>query len=82
MPAASWFAVIAQVPTELKPMTPAAETEQTVLEVEYVTGKPDVDVACGTGGVLVKGVFGSGGKVMLSVTAVVARVTVCGMAAA
>jgi hypothetical protein len=34
MPAAAWFAVIAQLPIELKVMTPALETEQAVLAVE------------------------------------------------
>jgi len=71
-----------QAPMELKLITPDAVTEQAAVEVEYVTGWPDVAVAAVTGGTLVKGVFGRGGNVIVFVLPETARLTVCGVAAA
>ncbi len=82
MPVADWFAVTEQVPMELKVMAPDAVTEQAGVDVEYVTGWPDVAVARGTGGALVKGVLGRAGNVMVLVPPETARFTVCGIAAA
>jgi hypothetical protein len=67
---------------ELKLTTPVAVTEQAAVEVEYVTGWPDVAVASGTGGALVKGVLGRAGKVIVLVPPETIRFTVCGVAAA
>jgi len=67
---------------ELKVTTPVAVTEQAAVDVEYVTGWPDVAVAAGAGGTLVNGVFGSGGNVMVFVPPETERLTVCGVAAA
>jgi hypothetical protein len=66
---------------ELKVTTPDAVTEQAAVEVEYVTGWPEVAVASGTGGTLVNGVFGRAGKMMVFVPPETERFTVCGVAA-
>jgi hypothetical protein len=82
LPVAAWFAVIEQVPMELKVTTPDAVTEQAAVELEYVTGWPEVAVAVGTGGTLVNGVFGKARNVIVFVPPETARLTVCGVAAA
>jgi hypothetical protein len=81
LPAAGWLARIAQLPTELNVITPPLVTEHAVLEVEYVTGWPEVAVARGVGGVLVNDVFDNAGNVITSVPAVTVKLTVTGLAA-
>jgi hypothetical protein len=61
---------------------PLVTVHTPVVDDVYVTAWPEVEVAAGTGGVLVKAVFDNAGNVITSVPAVTVKLTVTGVAAA